>query len=66
MGGGGEGVFLGPPCYGYAFKLLSCCLFGHTRDTSVIYKKAKFVCFKYTQLQKLKFVSVQINMKQVS
>ena len=47
------------------FKLPSC-LFGNTRDTSVMHEKAKFVCFIYMQLLKVKFKSVQINMKQVS
>ena len=46
------------------FKLPSC-LFGNTRDTSVMHEKAKFVCFDYTQPQKVKFKSVQINMKHV-
>ena len=31
-----------------------------------MHEKAKFVCFIYMQLQKVKFQSVQINMKQVS
>ena len=47
------------------FKLLSC-LFGNIRDTSVMHEKAKFVCFNYMQPQKVKFKSVQINMKHVS
>ena len=47
------------------FKLLSC-LFGNTRDTFAMHEKAKCVCFNYMQLQKGKFKSVQINMKQVS
>ena len=42
------------------------CLFDNIRDTSVIYEKAKLVCFIYTQPYKVKFKSVQINMKQVS
>ena len=29
-----------------------------------MHEKAKFVCFNYMQLQKVKFKSVQINMKQ--
>ena len=33
------------------FKLSSC-LFGNTRDTSVMHEKAKCVCFIYMQLQK--------------
>ena len=44
-----------------SFKLPSC-LFGNTRDTSVMHEKAKFVCFIYMHLQKVKFKSVQINM----
>ena len=45
---------------------LSFCRFGHTRNTSVMYKKEKFVSFINTQSPKMKFESVQINMKQVS
>ena len=45
---------------------LSSGLFGNTRDTSVMHEKTKFVCFNDLQLQKLKFKSVQINMKHVS
>ena len=44
------------------FKLPSC-LFGNTRDTSVVHEKAKFVSFIYMKPQKMKFKSVQINMK---
>ena len=44
---------------------LPSCLFGDSRDTSVMHEKAKYVCFIYMQLQKVKFKSVQINMKQV-
>ena len=47
------------------FKLPSC-LLGNTRDTSVMYEKAKFVCFILMQPQKVKFKFVQINTKQVS
>ena len=47
------------------FKLPSC-LFDNTRDKSVMHEKAKFVCFIYMQPQKVKFKSIQINMKQVS
>ena len=47
------------------FKLPSC-LFGNTRNTSVMHEKAKLVCFIYMQPQKVKFKSVQIYMKQVS
>ena len=45
---------------------LPSCLFDNTRDTSVMHEKAKFVCFHYMQQQKVKFKSVQINVKQVS
>ena len=41
-------------------------LFGNTKDTSVMHEKAKFVCFNHMQPQKVKFKSVQINMKHVS
>ena len=47
------------------FKLPSC-LFGNTRDTSVMHEKAKCVCFIKMQPQKVKLKSVQINMKHVS
>ena len=47
------------------FKLPSC-LFGNTRDKSVMDEKAKFACVNYMQPQKMKFKSVQINMKHVS
>ena len=47
------------------FELPSC-LFGNNMDTSVLHENAKFVCFMYMQSQKMKFKSVQINMKQVS
>ena len=47
------------------FKLPSC-LLAITRNTSVMHEKAKFVCFIYMQPQKVKFIFVQINMKQVS
>ena len=47
------------------FKL-PYCLFGNTRDTSVMHEKAMFVYFIYMQPQKVKFKSVQINMKHVS
>ena len=52
-------------CYEYA---LNChpVYFDNTGDTSVMYEKATFVCFIYIQPPKLKFKSVQINMKQVS
>ena len=45
---------------------LPSCLFGFTRGTSVMYEKAKFVCFIYMQPLKVKFKTVQINMKLVS
>ena len=45
---------------------LSSSLFGNTRDMFVMHEKANFVCFIYMQPQKMKFKSVQINMKQVS
>ena len=41
-------------------------LFGNTRDTSVMHEKAKCFGFIYMQPQKVKFKSVQINMKHVS
>ena len=43
------------------FKL-SFSLFGHTRDTSVTYKKANYVYFIDVQKQKMKFTFIQINM----
>ena len=39
------------------FKLPSC-LFGNTRDKSVMYEKAKLVCFYYMQPQKEKFKNI--------
>ena len=53
-------MYLGPPCN------LHSCLFGNTRDTSVMYEKAIFACFIYMPPQKVEFRSVQINTKQVS
>ena len=47
------------------FELPSC-LFGNTRDTSVMHEKTKIVCFIYMKPQKMKFKLVEINMKQVS
>ena len=47
------------------FKLLYS-LFGNTRDAFVMYELAHYVCFVNMQPQKVKFKSVQINMKQVS
>ena len=41
-------------------------LFGNTRDMSVMHEKAKFVGFNYMQPQKVKFNSVQKNMKHAS
>ena len=58
-------MYFGPPHYDNHFKL-PFCLFGHTKDVSVIYEKAKFVCFINMQSQKMKFKSVLINMKHVS
>ena len=48
----------------HCFKLVSC-LVGNTRDTSVMYKKAKFVCLSLMRPQKNKFKSVIINMIRV-
>ena len=48
-------------CFKLPFRL-----FGHTKDTSVTYEKAKTVCFIDMQQQKVKFTFDQINMKQVS
>ena len=45
---------------------IAICLFGNTRDTSVINEKANSVCFIYMQPQKVKSTSVQINMKHAS
>ena len=45
---------------------VSFSIYGNTRDTSVMHEKAKCVCFNCTQPQKVKFKSVQINMKHVS
>ena len=44
------------------FKLPSC-IFGNTRETSVMHEKAKFICFIYMQPQKVNIKYVQINMK---
>ena len=41
-------------------------LFGNSRDTSVMHEKAKCVCLNNMQPLKVKFKSVQINMKHVS
>ena len=46
------------------FKLSSC-IVANTSDTSVMYEKAKFVCLYLMRPQKMKFESVQINMKHV-
>ena len=58
-------MYLGPPCYGYALNchLVYLAIPG-TRPLCM--KKAKFVCLNYMQPQKVKFKSVQINMKHVS
>ena len=53
-------MYLGPLCN------LPSCLFGNTRDTSVMYEKAIFVCFIYMQPLKVKLRSFQINLKLVS
>ena len=53
-----------PQCY-ECFKLAAC-LFGNTRDTSVMHEKVKCVCFVYIQMPKVKFKYVQIKMNQVS
>ena len=55
-------MYFGPLCYGYALN----CLRGDTKDTPVIYEKAKLVCFIYIQSQEMNFTSAQINMTQVS
>ena len=47
------------------FKLPSF-LLGNTKDMSFMHEQAKFACFIYMQLRKMKFKFVQINMKQVS
>ena len=44
----------------FCFKLPSC-LFGNTRETSVMHEKAKYVCLNYMQGPNVKFKSVQIN-----
>ena len=59
-------MYLRPPCYDNGLNFLQSCLFGNIRDTFVIHKKAKFVSFIYMRPQKMKFKSVQINMKLVS
>ena len=41
-------------------------LLGNDKDTSVMHDKAKCVCFNDMEPQKVKFKSVQINMKHVS
>ena len=46
--------------------ILHSCLFGNIRNTFVLHEKTNGVCFNYMQPQKVKFESVQINMKQVS
>ena len=51
-------MYFGPLFYGSA---LNCHKIDHTWDTSVFYDKAKFVCFSYMQPQKVKFLSIQIN-----
>ena len=57
-------MYLGPLCYGYA---LNCHLvYLAIPGTSVMDGIAKFGCFINMQPQKMKFESVQINMKHVS
>ena len=53
-------MYFGLSCYGFK---VPCVLSDHTRVTSVIYEKVKCVCFNDFQSQKVKFTSVQINMK---
>ena len=57
----GIGMHLGPPWYDYA---LNCHLVYLAIPGTRRY--AKFVCFNYMQPHKVKFKSVQINMKHVS
>ena len=52
--------FQGKVCFKLPF-----CLLGNIRDTFVFYEKAKFDCFNYMQLQKVKFTYIQIYMKKV-
>ena len=59
-------MYYGMQCFGYALNCHFVYLAIVSRDMLVIYEKAKFVYFIYMQLQKVKFTSVQINMKQVS
>ena len=61
----GMGVYIWPSYYVYGLNN-PFCLFDHIRDTSVIYEKAKLVSFIYMQPYKVKFKSVQINMKLAS
>ena len=58
-------MYRGQACYGYA---LNCHLvYLAIPGTHPLYMKMqKFVCFDYMQTQKVKFKSVQSNMKQVS
>ena len=53
----GVGVYFGTSFYGYA---LNC----HFVYLTTLW--TKFVCFIYMRPQKVKFTSVQINLKQVS
>ena len=60
----GVGVYFGGSMSWLCIKLLFY-LYHHTRDTSVAYEKAECVHFIYMQHQKIKFKSIQMNMKQV-
>ena len=58
-------MYLGPSCYGYALN--SHLVYLTIPGTRLLcMKKATFTCFNNMQSQKVKFKSVQINMKQVS
>ena len=61
---GGDGDVFRTAVLWLCFKLSY--LIGNTRDKSIMYEKAKCVCFIYMQPQKVKFKYVQINMKHVS
>ena len=55
-------MYLGQLYYGYALN----CHLVYLAITGARHEKAKCVSFIYMQPQKVKFKSVQINMKQVS
>ena len=59
-------MYLGSPCYDYAFNCHLIYLAMPEKRPYVMHEKAKFICFIYMHLQKVKFKSLQINMKQVS